>query len=734
MSLQIRRGTAAQLAAITPVVGELVYTTDTKVVYVGDGTTVGGVPVAVGGAGNITGTNILTSGVVSATGNITGGNVTTLGNVSGNYILGNGSQLTGLPATYGNANVAVYLPTYSGNISGGNVSATGNITGGNVVTVGQITAVGNISGAYILGNGALLTGVATGAANAATLVGTTLSSNVTVSSLTSVGTLSTLSVTANATVGNILTAGLISAAGNISAGNITATNHTGLATSMVGNITGGNIATAGIISAAGNVTTGANLLAVGNVQALGNISGTYFIGNGALLTGITSGSNYSNSNVSGFLPFYTGNVGAGNVIVTGIISAQGNITGSALSVGTGNITAGNTTGGNITAALISATGNINGNYLKAALDINAGGNVSAVFHTGSGVSVTGNITGGNITTVGNVSGNYLLGNGALLTGLPATYGNTTVASFLAALGSNSISTTGNISASNINVGNTLIITANSILGASTLTLGQSGNNGNIIIAGNLQVLGTTTTINSTTITTNDLVIYLANNASSSSAATGAGIGVGPSGVYGTFTYNSTLNAWTTGLAISATGNITGGNITTAALTATGSLVVNAIGGATAIVNGGANGSGNIGASGATFNTVFAKATTAQYADLAEMYISDSDYIPGTVVVFGGDQQITTTADFGDERVAGVISTQPAHLMNAGQPGLPVALRGQVPVRVIGAVVKGDSLVTSNTPGVAQSVGRDRSFAQAIFAKSLETDASVGERTILAVIL
>lgn len=77
------------------------------------------------------------------------GNVITTANISGNYILGNGSQLTGLPATYGNANVAAYLPTYTGNL----VALTGNIT-----------TTANIFGSYVLGNGSQLTGLPTGGA------------------------------------------------------------------------------------------------------------------------------------------------------------------------------------------------------------------------------------------------------------------------------------------------------------------------------------------------------------------------------------------------------------------------------------------------------------------------------------------------------------------------------------------------------------------------------------------
>lgn len=158
------------------------------------------------------------------------------------------------------------------------------------------------------------------------------------------------------------------------------------------------------------------------------------------------------------------------------------------------------------------------------------------------------------------------------------------------------------------------------------------------------------------------------------------------------------------------------------------------GGGTSIVNGGANATGNIGSSTKYFNQVYARATTALYADLAENYVGDSEYTAGTVVVFGGEKEITVTSEAGDERVAGVVSTNPAYLMNSGEPGLPVALRGKVPVRVIGPVTKGDSLVTSTTSGVAFSVGRSRVYAQAVFAKALETDSNDNEKVILAVII
>jgi len=148
-----------------------------------------------------------------------------------------------------------------------------------------------------------------------------------------------------------------------------------------------------------------------------------------------------------------------------------------------------------------------------------------------------------------------------------------------------------------------------------------------------------------------------------------------------------------------------------------------------------NGTLNLGGVGNYWATIYGTSTTALYADLAENYAADAKYAPGTVVIFGGTAEITTTNEASDERVAGAISTNPAHLMNGGlADGLPVALRGRIPCNVIGPVTKGDSLVTSTTPGYAMSVGRDRSHGQAVFAKALETNLTPGMKTITAVIL
>lgn len=127
------------------------------------------------------------------------------------------------------------------------------------------------------------------------------------------------------------------------------------------------------------------------------------------------------------------------------------------------------------------------------------------------------------------------------------------------------------------------------------------------------------------------------------------------------------------------------------------------------------------------------ATSAQYADLAEKYLADADYTPGTVVIFGGNAEITVTEKFADTRVAGVISTNPAYIMNETSTGPAVALRGKVPVKVVGKVNKGDLLVTSNVPGFAQ-VALANFSANAVFAKSLESKDSDEAGTIMAVVV
>ena len=129
------------------------------------------------------------------------------------------------------------------------------------------------------------------------------------------------------------------------------------------------------------------------------------------------------------------------------------------------------------------------------------------------------------------------------------------------------------------------------------------------------------------------------------------------------------------------------------------------------------------------------ATAAQFADLAEMYASDEQYAPGTVLVFGGDAEVTKSTQFCDPKIAGVVSTEPAHLMNSTLEGVAVALRGRVPVMVEGPVKKGDVIVSSPTPGVATALDQYSSMPHAIciIGKSLEEDSSTETRLIEVVV-
>ena len=141
-----------------------------------------------------------------------------------------------------------------------------------------------------------------------------------------------------------------------------------------------------------------------------------------------------------------------------------------------------------------------------------------------------------------------------------------------------------------------------------------------------------------------------------------------------------------------------------------------------VVNAGANGVGNIGSAGGYFNTVFARSTSSQYADLAEMYVADQAYPAGTVVEFGGEFEITASTQTHSTRTAGVISTNPSHLMNSDQKGehvLPVALTGRVPCHVVGTVTKGDRLVASSISGVATQLNKNLYEPGCIIGKALE---------------
>ena len=203
---------------------------------------------------------------------------------------------------------------------------------------------------------------------------------------------------------------------------------------------------------------------------------------------------------------------------------------------------------------------------------------------------------------------------------------------------------------------------------------------------------------------------------------GDGVTVGGYNMVGETTTQTLTNKTLTSPAL--TGTVTGSaNIT---LSGTANITCGNIN------NAGSNGVGNIGTASTYFNTVFAKATSAQYADLAEMYVADVNYTPGTVLDFGGDQEVTATVQSHSTAVAGIVSTNPSYLMNATLAGdhvVAVALTGRVPCQVVGTIRKGDRLVASAIAGVATVLDKDQYEPGCIIGKALEAYDSTEVGTI-----
>ncbi len=207
----------------------------------------------------------------------------------------------------------------------------------------------------------------------------------------------------------------------------------------------------------------------------------------------------------------------------------------------------------------------------------------------------------------------------------------------------------------------------------------------LTVAGNLIVNGTTTTLNVNELEVEDTIITVAKGVANGSAANGAGleIDLGSNGS-STMTYDSGNDRMVFNKDVQA--------------------------------------------------TVFhGQSTSARYADLAEKYTSDKEYDPGTVVKLGGNAEITETTQLGDKDVFGVISTQPAFLMNAEGDGLPVAMTGKVPVKVEGIVAKGERLISSNRAGFAQAMGSRGYDAREVIGRALQAHDSTAPGVIMAIV-
>ena len=317
-----------------------------------------------------------------------------------------------------------------------------------------------------------------------------------------------------------------------------------------------------------------------------------------------------------------------------------------------------------------------------------------------------------------------------------------VTSQISALSANSITSgTSNFSiiASGGNIrGNVGGATVTNIYSGGIELTGLLSATGNVS-GGNLNVTGNI-------VDTGALSIITGSNGNIALAPNGTGI-VTASGAFsavGTVTGGNLA----TGGTVSATGNITGGNlIISGAIQDSGQLDIQTTAGNANIVltpNGTgnvnisanimptANATANIGSATSSFNTIFAKATSAQYADLAENYLADAAYAPGTVVEFGGNNEVTMSTVDHSTAVAGIVSTDPAYLMNSHLQSVytvAVALIGRVPCRVQGPVKKGSVLVTGTVPGTAMAIDNLKFKPGCVVGKAMETIDSVDVKTI-----
>ena len=600
--------------------------------------------------------------------------------------------------------------------------------------------------------------------------------------------------------GNISASGPIEVTGNVTAGNLTATNLYGLIQTptqsqitALGTLTGANISgVTRITNTTNSLQFNSGALVIDGGVGIAKdvyIQGNLYVAN-ALATSVTTLVSTSplvyfdtvpaypyNFDI-GFFGRFTG--GVGNLTqLTGFVrnDANGkwnlfsNVANAAITTQMsltdakydtlvlGNIEINAPTPTAITNGGTTATGNIGAsgatfNYgyftnLTGTLQTTAQNTITSA----SALATVGTITSGTWSaSFGVVSGANLTNlTAANLTGtIPsAVLGNSTVNVGTTAIALNRASATQSLSGVSID-GSAGSVAASAITG-TTLPVTLTGSS--------LTTVGTLVSLAATGNIRTSSSLIATGGAVSTSTTTGALQVTGGAGVSGniyaggnivapTFIGNITGNVTgnTAGTHTGAVvGNVTG-NVSGSALTVTqaAQTAITSLGTLTGLTVSGTiaasvNNTINIGAVGATFATVFATtfsgvSTTAKYADLAENYLSDTEYEAGTVVVFGGNKEITTTQLFADTAVAGVISTNPAYLMNDALDGQPVALRGRVPVKVQGYTRKGDLLVTGNIPGVAVSVGRDGKYGQAVFAKALENKTTTDVGIIEAVII
>ena len=282
---------------------------------------------------------------------------------------------------------------------------------------------------------------------------------------------------------------------------------------------------------------------------------------------------------------------------------------------------------------------------------------------------------------------------------------------IAAISTTSITTDSNatnVAVSGTGSGGTITATCNS---NTEMTITDAG----VRIHGNFTVDGTATTINTATLSVEDNIIEVNRNVSSNSGMpvlSGLKINRGDAS---SATENDLFWVWDESYADDGTtihGNA-GGAFTAGRGQNPGDI--------DALVD-------------IRCNVIHATATSAQYADVAERFEADAPMSAGAVVMVGGSAEITeTTTDLSDQ-VFGVISDSPAYAMNAGAGNNEshpfVAMTGRTPVRVTGAVTKGQRLVTSTVKGCARAVATGESISPFnVIGRALESSTDAGIKLV-----
>jgi len=566
--------------------------------------------------------------------------------------------------------------------------------------------------------------------------------------------------TANIAGANIIASRDVIIAGqHVTTGNVTS----------AGNISGGNLLTGGRVVSTGNVVSSANISAVNIISTgTGNIiAGAFFKGDGGFLSNVTAASNVAVTQIANGTTVVGISGAGGNVEITagGTLTAQTNGTNfdiiKPLTV-TGNITtnaAGNISGGNLlTTGRVVSTGNVvssgnvsgtnflgNGSFLTGIATTSlTNGTSSVTVASGAATTVvvagttrlTINATGANVAgdfaSTGDVR--FLDGDNSHYVGFQAP---TTVATNLV----------WTLPATDGTAGQALVTDASGVLSfaaAGATVTSDTATNTNFLVYFASTTTGALTAVkqdsgltynpNTGTLTSATFVGALTGNASGSAATLATPRAIALSGdVVGTADFDgsapisiaTTIQANSVALGTDTTGNyVAAGAVSGVGLSgsagaegATFTVTSNATSANTASTIVARDSFGNFSAS-----VITATATAARYADLAEMYLSDHDYEPGTVITIGGVLEITACG-LGDYP-AGVISTDPAYLMNSElTAGLPVALVGRVPVRVFGSVMKGQKLYSD-------LMGRASKNADgSLVAISLEDSADEGEKLV-----